>query len=106
MRNEPSNLQPSETKRKPNQRATRHDARRFIHNVQRNIRESFRNTSNCELVADYFDATPRSVSDVVLAGHDATVQDHGNRLAAIEQRLGMGRAQTATGRLTLVRKMA
>ena len=92
----------ADNKRRGPKRAERHDARQFIEPVRAQLREAFSNTNNTEQVATYFDATPRSTADVVLGGHDAELKTFGARLEAIERRLGMGRAFSATRGLALV----
>jgi hypothetical protein len=94
-------FQPNENKRRQRRSS---DARKFMEPVRASIRESFNNTGNTELVAEYFEATPRSVSDVVKAGFSETLQGHQMRLAAIEARLGMGKATTVTGRLAIMQR--
>lgn len=104
--NEPKTLQIVEAKPQKARRSARHDARKFIEPVRRTIRKAFGNTGSSDQVADYFQATPGSVKDVVIAGHEEVIDDHGARIAAIERRMGMSKATSATGRLSLVRKMA
>ncbi len=101
---EPTNLHPVETKRRRQQKPERHDARKLIAPVRSQIREAFSNTSDSEHVARHFDATIRSVGDVVLSGHDAAIEGHGQRLEAIERRLGMGKAFSSVNRLALVQR--
>ncbi len=99
---EPTNFHPVETKRKRQQKPERHDARKFIAPIRAQVREAFSNTGDSEHVARHFERTIRSTVDLVVSGHDAAIEGHGQRLEAIERRLGMGRATSSVNRLAIV----
>lgn len=98
------NFQDAETKRRSPQKAKRHKAQKFIEPVRKALREAFRNTEDTEQVAAYFEATPRSVSDVVISGHGAQIDEYGQRLAAIESRLGIRKPLVRENGLRLVQR--
>lgn len=102
----PSKFHPQQTKRKPVQKAGRSKAQELIEPVQSLIPRQFRETRDTEPIARYVGATRPSTQDVVISGHEDRIGEVEQQVAAIEQRLGMGKATSASGRLSLVRRSA
>lgn len=100
--------QPPDTKRRPSQRESRRRrAQDLIAPVLEKLPEQFKNTGNdSEPVARYNEVTRASVQDVVIGQHGVEIEDHGQRLAVIESRLGLRKPMGVARGLMLERRTA
>ena len=99
-------LKLTDPKRRPASRAKRHRAQDLIKPVRDLIPAQFENAEDSEEVARYLGAIRASVLDVVIAAQGQRMDGHDARLAAVERRLGMRRAEDARGRVLVLGRSA